>query len=99
VPWLRVIYTGASVRGNGGPDLDIYSVSQLDEPGAVSDEDSRTFAISGRSALVYYGLGSILLLGFPIQAFGIVYHRLVNCSSAESHVQLNLTNYSLKQRG
>jgi hypothetical protein len=61
VPWLRVIYTGASVRGNGGPDLDIYSVSQLDEPGAVSDEDSRTFAISGRSALVYYGLGSILL--------------------------------------
>ncbi|KAJ7859593.1 hypothetical protein B0H13DRAFT_1901434 [Mycena leptocephala] len=63
-------------RGDGGPDLDIYSASQLDEPGAVSDENSRTFAISGRSALVYYGLGSILLLGFPIQAFGIVYHRL-----------------------
>ncbi|KAJ6591163.1 hypothetical protein DFH09DRAFT_195230 [Mycena vulgaris] len=36
----------------------------------------RTYAISGRSHYVYYGLGAILLLGLPIQAFGIIYHRL-----------------------
>ncbi|KAJ7481660.1 hypothetical protein FB451DRAFT_134163 [Mycena latifolia] len=35
----------------------------------------RTYAISGRSNITYYGLGSIMLLGFPIQAFGIIYHR------------------------
>ncbi|KAF7366511.1 putative Transmembrane protein [Mycena sanguinolenta] len=36
----------------------------------------RTFAISGRAPVVYYGLGTVLLLGFPVQVFGIVYHRL-----------------------
>ncbi|KAJ7628627.1 hypothetical protein FB45DRAFT_1059353 [Roridomyces roridus] len=35
----------------------------------------RTYAISGRARKVYYGLGAILLIGFPIQIFGIVYHR------------------------
>ncbi|KAF7328935.1 putative Transmembrane protein [Mycena venus] len=35
----------------------------------------RTLAISGRSNYVRYGLGSVLLLGFPVQIFGIVYHR------------------------
>jgi len=43
----------------------------------------RTFAISGRSLVVYYGLGAILLLGFPIQAFGIVYHRLPETTGGE----------------
>lgn len=28
----------------------------------------RTYAISGRSKLVYFGLGSILLIGFPVRA-------------------------------
>ncbi|KAJ7692534.1 hypothetical protein B0H17DRAFT_1061203 [Mycena rosella] len=35
----------------------------------------RTYAISGRSKFVLYGLGSFLLLGFPVQVFGITYHR------------------------
>ncbi|KAF7349816.1 putative Transmembrane protein [Mycena venus] len=35
----------------------------------------RTYAISGRSKSVWYGLGSVLLLGFPVQVFGITYHR------------------------
>ncbi|KAJ6506959.1 hypothetical protein C8R45DRAFT_514148 [Mycena sanguinolenta] len=35
----------------------------------------RTFAISGRAKSVWYGLGSVLLLGFPVQVFGITYHR------------------------
>ncbi|KAJ7289227.1 hypothetical protein C8J57DRAFT_1277069 [Mycena rebaudengoi] len=35
----------------------------------------RTYAISGRSKSVFYGLGSVLLLGFPVQIFGITYHR------------------------
>ncbi|KAK7028288.1 hypothetical protein R3P38DRAFT_918855 [Favolaschia claudopus] len=35
----------------------------------------RTIAISGRSNVVRVGLGAIMLLGFPIQTFGIVYHR------------------------
>ncbi|KAJ7868309.1 hypothetical protein B0H13DRAFT_2558844 [Mycena leptocephala] len=35
----------------------------------------RTYAISGRSKFVWYGLGSFLLLGFPVQIFGITYHR------------------------
>ncbi|KAJ7119565.1 hypothetical protein C8R44DRAFT_177246 [Mycena epipterygia] len=35
----------------------------------------RTYAISGRSKYVRFGLGSVLLLGFPVQIFGIVYHR------------------------
>ncbi|KAJ7093969.1 hypothetical protein B0H15DRAFT_947297 [Mycena belliarum] len=35
----------------------------------------RTYAISGRSNRVYYGLGALMLLGFPVQAFGIIYHR------------------------
>ncbi|KAJ7117927.1 hypothetical protein C8R43DRAFT_1036914 [Mycena crocata] len=35
----------------------------------------RTYAISGRSNYVRFGLGIILLLGFPAQIFGIVYHR------------------------
>ncbi|KAF7342029.1 putative Transmembrane protein [Mycena venus] len=43
----------------------------------------RTFAISGRSLIVYYGLGAILLLGFPIQAFGIAYHRLPETKGGE----------------
>ncbi|KAK7042328.1 putative transmembrane protein [Favolaschia claudopus] len=43
----------------------------------------RTFAISGRSLVVYYGLGAVLLLGFPIQTFGIVYHRLAETKGGE----------------
>ncbi|KAJ7639010.1 hypothetical protein FB45DRAFT_904481 [Roridomyces roridus] len=35
----------------------------------------RTYAISGRSRRVYYLLGSVMLLLFPVQAFGIAYHR------------------------
>ncbi|KAJ6625064.1 hypothetical protein B0H10DRAFT_2003518 [Mycena sp. CBHHK59/15] len=35
----------------------------------------RTYAISGRSQRVWYGLGAILLLGWPVQIFGITYHR------------------------
>ncbi|KAJ7731221.1 hypothetical protein B0H16DRAFT_204294 [Mycena metata] len=35
----------------------------------------RTVAISGRSRYVRFGLGLIMLLGFPVQIFGIVYHR------------------------
>ncbi|KAJ6524207.1 hypothetical protein B0H19DRAFT_1276653 [Mycena capillaripes] len=35
----------------------------------------RTYAISRRSTYVWYGLGSVLLLGFPVQIFGITYHR------------------------
>ncbi|KAJ7904754.1 hypothetical protein B0H14DRAFT_2664240 [Mycena olivaceomarginata] len=35
----------------------------------------RTFAISGRSKRCFYGLGSVLLLCFPVQVFGITYHR------------------------
>ncbi|KAJ7930005.1 hypothetical protein B0H13DRAFT_910846 [Mycena leptocephala] len=35
----------------------------------------RTFAISGRSKLVFFGLGGLLLLCFPVQVFGITYHR------------------------
>ncbi|KAJ6630045.1 hypothetical protein B0H10DRAFT_1109116 [Mycena sp. CBHHK59/15] len=35
----------------------------------------RTYAISANSTFVCYGLGSVLLLGFPVQIFGIVYHR------------------------
>ncbi|KAJ6589022.1 hypothetical protein B0H19DRAFT_1102547 [Mycena capillaripes] len=35
----------------------------------------RTTAISGHSKYVRIGLGSVLLLGFPVQIFGIVYHR------------------------
>ncbi|KAJ7057121.1 hypothetical protein C8F01DRAFT_1372416 [Mycena amicta] len=35
----------------------------------------RTYAISGRSTWVKWGLGAFLLLGFPVQVFGIVFHR------------------------
>ncbi|KAJ6615116.1 hypothetical protein B0H10DRAFT_85552 [Mycena sp. CBHHK59/15] len=35
----------------------------------------RTFAISGRSKYAWFGLGAVLLLGFPVQMFGIIYHR------------------------
>ncbi|KAJ7129439.1 hypothetical protein C8R44DRAFT_78194 [Mycena epipterygia] len=35
----------------------------------------RTYAISGRSKYVWFGLGSVMLLCFPVQVFGIVYHR------------------------
>ncbi|KAJ7471899.1 hypothetical protein FB451DRAFT_1559106 [Mycena latifolia] len=48
----------------------------------------RTYAISGRSKYVRFGLGSILLLGFPVQIFGIVYHV---CCFATRYV---LTVYS-----
>ncbi|KAJ7796237.1 hypothetical protein B0H14DRAFT_2916051 [Mycena olivaceomarginata] len=41
----------------------------------------RTYAISGRAKSVRYGLGSVLLLGFPVQIFGITYHRDVSCTS------------------
>ncbi|KAF7366512.1 hypothetical protein MSAN_00908400 [Mycena sanguinolenta] len=43
----------------------------------------RTFAISGRSPVAYYGLGTVLLLGFPVQVFGIVYHRLPETTGGE----------------
>ncbi|KAJ7165008.1 hypothetical protein C8R46DRAFT_302359 [Mycena filopes] len=43
----------------------------------------RTYAISGRSLFVYFGLGAILLLGFPVQIFGIVYHRLPETTGGE----------------
>ncbi|KAJ7805778.1 hypothetical protein B0H14DRAFT_1587553 [Mycena olivaceomarginata] len=43
----------------------------------------RTYAVSGRSSIAYYGLGTILLLGFPIQVFGIVYHRLPETKGGE----------------
>ncbi|KAJ7752734.1 hypothetical protein DFH07DRAFT_516615 [Mycena maculata] len=36
---------------------------------------TRTYAISGRSKRVYYGLGTVMLLLFPVQMFGIMYHR------------------------
>ncbi|KAF7292841.1 putative Transmembrane protein [Mycena indigotica] len=35
----------------------------------------RTYAISGRSPWVKWGLGAFLLLGFPVQVFGIVFRR------------------------
>ncbi|KAJ7784870.1 hypothetical protein DFH07DRAFT_975198 [Mycena maculata] len=35
----------------------------------------RTYAISGHSKRVYFGLGAVMLLLFPVQVFGIVYHR------------------------
>ncbi|KAJ7334818.1 hypothetical protein DFH08DRAFT_879471 [Mycena albidolilacea] len=35
----------------------------------------RTVAISGRAVRVRIGLGVVMLLGFPVQTFGIVYHR------------------------
>ncbi|KAJ7286238.1 hypothetical protein C8J57DRAFT_1287110 [Mycena rebaudengoi] len=35
----------------------------------------RTYAISGHSLRVWWGLGALMLLGFPVQTFGIVYHR------------------------
>ncbi|KAJ7498700.1 hypothetical protein FB451DRAFT_6771 [Mycena latifolia] len=35
----------------------------------------RTYAISGRSIYVWFGLGSFLILCFPVQVFGITYHR------------------------
>ncbi|KAJ6515656.1 hypothetical protein C8R45DRAFT_215108 [Mycena sanguinolenta] len=35
----------------------------------------RTLAISGRSRRCFYGLGSAMLLLFPLQIFGITYHR------------------------
>ncbi|KAJ7682570.1 hypothetical protein DFH06DRAFT_298356 [Mycena polygramma] len=35
----------------------------------------RTFAISGRSKRVFYGLGLVMLLCFPVEVFGITYHR------------------------
>ncbi|KAJ6589796.1 hypothetical protein B0H10DRAFT_2197732 [Mycena sp. CBHHK59/15] len=35
----------------------------------------RTYTISANSTFVCYGLGGVLLLGFPVQIFGIVYHR------------------------
>ncbi|KAJ7274968.1 hypothetical protein C8J57DRAFT_1313245 [Mycena rebaudengoi] len=37
----------------------------------------RTYAISGHSLRVWWGLGAVMLLGFPVQTFGIVYHREV----------------------
>ncbi|KAJ6481747.1 hypothetical protein C8R45DRAFT_1002908 [Mycena sanguinolenta] len=43
----------------------------------------RTFAISGHSPIAYYGLGTVLLLGFPVQVFGIVYHRLPETTGGE----------------
>ncbi|KAJ7044565.1 hypothetical protein C8F04DRAFT_590439 [Mycena alexandri] len=36
---------------------------------------TRTWAISGRSKRVFYALGSVMLLCFPVQVFGISYHR------------------------
>ncbi|KAJ7701776.1 hypothetical protein B0H17DRAFT_1044629 [Mycena rosella] len=35
----------------------------------------RTYAVSGRANFVYWGIGTIMFIGFPIQAFGIIYHR------------------------
>ncbi|KAJ7218254.1 hypothetical protein B0H12DRAFT_1153266 [Mycena haematopus] len=35
----------------------------------------RTLAISGRSKWCFYGLGLAMLLCFPVQVFGITYHR------------------------
>ncbi|KAJ6598836.1 hypothetical protein DFH09DRAFT_16173 [Mycena vulgaris] len=35
----------------------------------------RTYAISGRSKYVWFGLGTFMLLLFPVQVFGITYHR------------------------
>ncbi|KAJ7640508.1 hypothetical protein DFH06DRAFT_1334856 [Mycena polygramma] len=35
----------------------------------------RTIAISGRSKYVRFGMGMVMLMGFPVQIFGIVYHR------------------------
>ncbi|KAJ7837435.1 hypothetical protein B0H13DRAFT_181566 [Mycena leptocephala] len=35
----------------------------------------RTTAISSRSKYVRFGMGAVMLLGFPVQTFGIVYHR------------------------
>ncbi|KAJ6539567.1 hypothetical protein B0H19DRAFT_364960 [Mycena capillaripes] len=35
----------------------------------------RTFAISGRSRHVFLGLGLLMLLCFPVEVFGITYHR------------------------
>ncbi|CAK5274938.1 unnamed protein product [Mycena citricolor] len=43
----------------------------------------RTYAISGRSPLILYGLGGLLLLGFPVQMFGIVYHRVPEVTGGE----------------
>ncbi|KAJ7120918.1 hypothetical protein C8R44DRAFT_169761 [Mycena epipterygia] len=43
----------------------------------------RTYAISGRSRLVYWCLGTVLLIGFPIQVFGIVYHRSPETTGGE----------------
>ncbi|KAJ6618668.1 hypothetical protein B0H10DRAFT_1222569 [Mycena sp. CBHHK59/15] len=43
----------------------------------------RTYAISGQSNRVWFGLGAILLIGFPIQAFGIIYHRSPQTSGGE----------------
>ncbi|KAJ7764822.1 hypothetical protein B0H16DRAFT_429626 [Mycena metata] len=50
----------------------------------------RTVAISGRSRYVQLGLGLIMLLGFPLQIFGIVYHRAPYfakgfCTGSASH--------------
>ncbi|KAJ7186829.1 hypothetical protein C8R46DRAFT_280470 [Mycena filopes] len=35
----------------------------------------RAVAISGRAKRVRFGLGLVMLLGFPVQTFGILYHR------------------------
>ncbi|KAJ6510517.1 hypothetical protein C8R45DRAFT_1207424 [Mycena sanguinolenta] len=35
----------------------------------------RTVAISDNSKYVRIGLGAVMLLGFPVQTFGVVYHR------------------------
>ncbi|KAJ7883783.1 hypothetical protein B0H13DRAFT_919695 [Mycena leptocephala] len=62
----------------------------------------RTYAISGHSKYVWYGLGSVLLLGFPVQVFGITYHRNVympngGCKGRVNHVNepdWNIVYYS-----
>ncbi|KAJ6602382.1 hypothetical protein DFH09DRAFT_1124751 [Mycena vulgaris] len=46
----------------------------------------RTYAISGRSKYVRIGLGSVLLLGFPVQIFGIVYHPFFKAGSCKGKV-------------
>ncbi|KAJ7883789.1 hypothetical protein B0H13DRAFT_2046272 [Mycena leptocephala] len=49
--------------------------------GILHRTNERTYAISGHSKYVWYGLGSVLLLGFPVQVFGITYHRDVRRAS------------------
>ncbi|KAF7360655.1 putative Transmembrane protein [Mycena venus] len=46
----------------------------------------RTVAISGRSKYVRIGLGAVMLLGFPVQIFGIVYHPWFNNGACKGKV-------------